>query len=430
MTVRFLETEHSFQGTIIIGCNGLSALNKARLDSDFANPNEPQFDLITSIQQIRQQSVADWQWRHIKGHQDNTRPLHELDQWSKWNIAMDAAAKAHWSNTFGKQISEPLVGEPWPMIVEGKKIVSNLRQELRIACTTPPALDYWHRKACFGSTSPSDIDWDSLGYAMTSLPIQRQHWICKTVSGFCSTGRMMLQRKERATDKCPRCGQPEDVVHVWRCRHDTEKLWKKALSDLQSWLENNGSHPEITNLIINKLSRWRLGNDLADSSSHHIPWLRELSQKQDSCGWRNFFEGFLLNDWYTIINHHFTRTRSRKSPRRWISALIRKLWLIAWDLWEHRNGFLHDKDQSILISQLDAQIAEQFEIGHTSLDVNTKSLFKQGLPFILKRPIDVKHQWLRRVCAARDNAALGDNARFGTKRQIMARWLGLRGQQH
>jgi predicted RNA-binding Zn-ribbon protein involved in translation (DUF1610 family) len=141
---------------------------------------------------------------------------------------------------------------------------------------------------------------------MTSLPIQRQHWICKTVSGFCSTGRMMLRRKEHATDKCPRCGQPEDVVHIWRCRHDTEKLWKTALSDLQSWLENNGSHPEITNLIINRLSRWRLGNDLADSSSHQIPWLRELSQKQDSCGWRNFFEGFLLNDWYTIINHHFT----------------------------------------------------------------------------------------------------------------------------
>jgi hypothetical protein len=430
MTVRFLETEHSFHGTIIIGCDGLSALNKARLESDFSNPNEPQFDIITSIRQIRQQSAAEWQWRHIKGHQDDVRPIHDLDQWSQWNIAMDAAAKAHWSKTVGKSVSEPLVGEPWPTVVDGRKIVSNLRQVLRTACTIPPALEYWRRKDRFGSARPEEIDWDSLGSAMSSLPPQRQHWICKTVTGFCSTGRMMLRRKERATDECPRCGESEDVVHVWRCLHDTEKLWNNALEDLRSWLESNGSHPEITNLIIDRLSRWRLGDDLAAPTPTHIPWLLELSKKQDSCGWRNFFEGFLLKDWYITLNQHLSRTHSRKSPRRWLSALIRKLWLIAWDLWEHRNGFLHNKDQSILISQLDAQIADQFKIGTSSLDSDTKSLFKQGLPSILERPLDVKQQWLRRVCAARNNVSLGNNARYSTERQIMARWLGLQGQQH
>jgi hypothetical protein len=219
-------------------------------------------------------------------------------------------------------------------------------------------------------------------------------------------------------------------VHVWRCLHNTEKLWNNALADLRSWLESNGSHPEITNLIIDRLSQWRLGDDLVAPPSTHIPWLLELSKKQDSCGWRNFFEGFLLKDWYTTLNQHLSQTHSRKSPRRWLSALIQKLWLIAWDLWEHRNGFLHNKDQSILISQLDAQIADQFKIGTSSLDSGTKSLFKQGLPSILERPLDVKQQWLRRVCAARNNVSLGNNARYSTERQIMARWLGLQGQQH
>jgi hypothetical protein len=429
MTVRFLESKYSFHGTVIIGCDGLSALNKARFDSDFANPNEPQFDLITAIRQIRQKSSSTWQWRHIKGHQDEVRPVNELDKWSLWNIKMDTAAKAHWINTKGTSVFEPLFGEPWPTVVDGKKIVSNMRQELRLACNTPPALEYWRRKDRFGSVPPEEIDWDTLGHAMASLPIQRQHWISKTTTGFCSTGRMMVRRKERESDACPRCGEPEDIVHVWQCAHDTDKLWTKALSDLQSWLDSNGSHPEITNLIIDRLSRWRSGDTTA-ASTPRIPWLQELAKKQDQCGWRNFFEGFLLTDWYAIITLHLTRTRSRKSPRRWISALIRKMWLIAWDLWEHRNGYLHVKDSSILISQLDAQIAEQFETGVTSLDSDTKSLFQQGLPFILTRPMDVKQQWLRRVRAARNNAALGHNKRFSSERQIMARWLGLQSQQH
>jgi hypothetical protein len=104
--------------------------------------------------------------------------------------------------------------------------------------------------------------------------------------------------------------------------------------------------------------------------------------------------------------------------------------LIAWDLWEHRNGFLHAKNCSLLISQLDAQIAEQFEIGATSLDSATKSLFQQGLSVILTRQMDVKQQWLRRVRAARNNAALGHNKRYSSERQIMAWWLGLQSQQH
>jgi hypothetical protein len=312
MTVRLLETKYSFHGTVTIGCDGLSALNKARIDSDFANPNEPQFDLITAIRQVRQTSESTWQWRHIKGHQDAVRPVQELDQWSQWNIAMDTAAKAHWNNTKGTSVFAPLFGEPWPTIVDGKKIVSNMRQELRTLCNTPPAMEYWRMKDRFGSVPPEEIDWDSLGHAMSSLPTQRQHWISKTVSGFCSTGRMMLRRKERETDACPRCGEPEDIVHVWQCLHDTEKLWDKALLDLRSWLESNGSHPEITNLIINRLSRWRLNNTTAALMSH-IPWLQELIKKQDHCGWRNFFEGFLLADWYTAITHHLTRTHSWKS---------------------------------------------------------------------------------------------------------------------
>jgi hypothetical protein len=184
MTVRYLESNCDFHGEITIGCNGLSALNKSSYDCDFCNPNEPQFDLISAIRQIRQASTVRWHWRHIKGHQDTIRPLQELDHWSLWNIEMDNAAKAHWERTKGCLKSEPVFGKPWPTLVYGKKVVTNMRQVLRETCTTPAALDYWGEKNQFGSLDPTIIDWDCFGAALSAVPMPRQHWICKTISGF------------------------------------------------------------------------------------------------------------------------------------------------------------------------------------------------------------------------------------------------------
>jgi hypothetical protein len=45
MTIRHLEKHFHLQEDITVGCDGLSALTKASIQSDFINPNEPQFDL-------------------------------------------------------------------------------------------------------------------------------------------------------------------------------------------------------------------------------------------------------------------------------------------------------------------------------------------------------------------------------------------------
>jgi hypothetical protein len=167
--------------------------------------------------------------------------------------------------------------------------------------------------------------------------------------------------------------------------------------------------------------------DEVEVSKFNVPWIRELARKQSECGWRNFFKGMLLLDWHEVIHNHFQNIHSMKSPRRWLSALIRKMWQIAWDLWEHQNGFLHNKDITILSIQTDAKIMEQFKIGEHQLDHATKSLFRNGLQAILSKPLEVKQQWLGRVDAAWINSALGNHNNFHSERQSMARWLGLQG---
>jgi hypothetical protein len=75
----------------------------------------------------------------------------------------------------------------------------------------------------------------------------------------------------------------------------------------------------------------------------------------DSALWNpTFLEGGLAFDWQFAQQRYFKSLRSMQSGRRWVSALIHKLWTVDWDQWEHRNSVLHERDstkQHTLITQ-------------------------------------------------------------------------------
>jgi hypothetical protein len=61
-------------------------------------------------------------------------------------------------------------------------------------------------------------------------------------------------------------------------------------------------------------------------------------------GWASFEWSIAQQEYYKLIG-------SLKSGKRWMIALIKKLWLIAWDMWEHRNGILHEKENTQVMTQ-------------------------------------------------------------------------------
>jgi hypothetical protein len=277
-------------------------------------------------------------------------------------------------------------------------VTSQLRDYLRNHVLSQRALDYWRNKSRFKGQLVKDLDWEAFGAAMKSVPAGMQRWISKTTSGFCAAGVMMHRRKERSSPACPRCGLREDVEHIWRCTHDMSDLWQKSLDSLRHWLTEHGTHPDLRDIIIRGLNGWRTGSEVP--LSLQVPWIQEVITKQGNSGWRNFFEGFLVNEWRTAQDRFYSRTRSRQSPKRWLSALIRKLWQIAWDLWEHRNGYLHDRENSIISTEVNQNIVSQFDLGRRQLDRSTRALFNQGCSAILRKPLDIRIAWLRRVQAA------------------------------
>jgi hypothetical protein len=317
-TITLLEKRFHVRANITIGCDGLSAIHRASYLHDCVDPNALHYDLIMACQSLQLQSLWSFNWHHVRGHQDEVRPTDALDHWEQLNIRMDKAAKAFHKETCGTTITPNLYGEPWRVLLNGRKISSRLKEELRSACTAVEAMKYWDGKKRFGEGSTADVDWDAFGAALKLMPTKRQHWISKTTSGFCAVGTMMFRRQEHPSPACPRCNDIETVEHVWRCKHETSDIWEKSLSNLQEWMLQHDTHPEMARMIIEGLRAWRSGQPVQPNST--VEWAKEAAMQQAKLGWRNFFEGMLSINWRDAQYQYLQQIGSRRTSTRWVTA--------------------------------------------------------------------------------------------------------------
>lgn len=49
-----------------------------------------------------------------------------------------------------------------------------------------------------------------------------------------------------------------------------------------------------------------------------------------------------FGEWAQAQQAYYLLIKSRHTGKQWVVALLKKFWDIAWDLWEHRNGILHE----------------------------------------------------------------------------------------
>ena len=106
-------------------------------------------------------------------------------------------------------------------------------------CIRNPIGETARRITLGGGTS--QVDWDVVKRTNKLLPSARQHWLVKQVARVNATGQNMAGRKERTSDKCPRCKElTEDNTHVLLCQHSTaQKVWDTQLELLQEVMDRH-----------------------------------------------------------------------------------------------------------------------------------------------------------------------------------------------
>ena len=231
----------------------------------------------------------------------------------------------------------------------------------------------------------------------------------------------------RESDLCPRCQNREDGTHVLTCPAPAAATaWTEALKKVDTFLEHTDTHPILRTTIIANLNGIRAGGPGPHLSSNRN--IRAVVLEQCPIGWPNMIFGFVHTKWKRLYEQtRMPQSKSRYTGERWITALIKRLFEVSWDMWTHRNGVLHATQKSVNPAEaerLRLRIDEEFLTGPLELPEQDHHRFrnKQAL---LQSTLDHQRRWLQDIalCRRKAKSALELDPTTSNLRESIYDWL-------
>jgi thiamine phosphate synthase YjbQ (UPF0047 family) len=246
------------EGSIELGCVGLSALESVFEKGDQLFQDISSYDLVTSILSLRRRSTLTWNYRHVKGHQDEGSG--HLDAWAIRNILMDTLAKQHLTTPQVASRHVSIQGEPWQVWVGERKLTSRIQARIYSFVHDEDGYQYWKTKNDSSAPAVDLVDWKSIGHAMRGVKRGRRVFVTKHVAGICGIGKFMERWGQWNVDQCPHCGEPEDARHVWLCKAPGARdVWAKSIDSIDLKLRQLHTEPTLCHTILHYLSGWQSG---------------------------------------------------------------------------------------------------------------------------------------------------------------------------
>ena len=347
-------TQHDItNGKVTLHCDGLSALQKINYQTNEMYSIGENFDIINALIAVKHKLPLEIQYEHVKGHQDKGTAYHNLSRIAQLNVLVDSMAKHEAKLQIKSKHSyhfESLPYSPCDILItttsfKTHKINHNLHKTLRHLVTEPALQKYWIKKHQL-TTTHRCIDWQLRSRSLKNIPSHQQRWLCKFSTGFCGVGKMLHRYKWQPHTQCLRClKDKEDTQHVLQCKHtEVTEIWEKQLEKLGKWMKENNIHNELNTIIINSLQAWVNKEHLVLHPSNHL--LAQAVHQQQRIGWFQFTLGFWSTRLVQCQQQHMKDTRDTRSTQLLLSKVQRRIWQIAWDIWEHRNKFLHKTNHS------------------------------------------------------------------------------------
>ena len=124
-------------------------------------------------------------------------------------------------------------------------------------------------------------------------------------------------------------------------------------------------------------------------------------EAQDKAGWDNAFHGRWVKGWAVAHDENYKCFNLSCSGRCWLACIIAQLFKTSWDLWEYRNAILHNVEEGIEAKQLNAEIAQEYQLGFIGLTRTIRRWTQMTQEEVLKLKLRRRWLWLRKIKAAR-----------------------------
>jgi hypothetical protein len=356
--------------------------------------------MLSDIHAKVRNSVLTYHWKWVEGHQtDHGTSFLQLDRWGQLNHKADQLAKAYalaCITTGRTPTPQVFHDEGWRIYLHGKKLSSLHFDSVYTAIYGSTRTTYWTKKRNLPAPT-TNIDWPIIHSALSSLPFGKKRWLIKHLTGFCGVGKMM-HRWGKGTSHCPRCDRiQEDTLHVIVCPAPRAKtVWELSIQALSQWMLDNKTLPPLRTFIIQALRRWKQEQDPPSLPTYDTFGLHQAIITQTRIGWKNFLDGFISTEWRQVQDRYYAWLAIRRTGKRWVTALLVKLWDVSWTMWDDRNDALHTAitpRKAIEIQVINATIRTLYLDGAPLVLRRDRRLFNIPLDIILSRSLPEKYQW-------------------------------------
>ena len=162
------------------------------------------------------------------------------------------------------------------------------------------------------------------------------------------------------------------------------------------------SHPELLKTIV----PWLRSHETARPTvtTQTFPSTKEMVLEQLNLGKTTTLKGFLVTDWVGI-QEEFLKWNGRKTTgKRWLSRLIKKLWEIAWDLWQLRMHIIRKGNtatEAIIRTELRRKVQQRYNKYNKNPHQSLSKWFLRSRNEIYDDSIEQQKQWIEQVDALR-----------------------------
>ena len=207
---------------------------------------------------------------------------------------------------------------------------------------------------------------------------------------------------------------------------EATEQWAESLSQLELKLAILQSPPHLSTAIISFLDSWRDGKEFQISQLWDID-TQIMMMHQQTIGGKLTIEGCIHSSWKDILQLYLAGLSSKVDGERFVTTLIKHLWQIAWDMWDHLNRALHEleeNDELRGITALDSHITELYHEGTRPLMTpDEKVLFHPSLDSLLRLQPPSKRAWIATVEASLSLCTIRHNSFMPREREFMATFL-------
>ena len=133
LSIKYISEHHGIDdGEINIICNCKGALTRAIIYDDRPTTRHPNYDLLWSIFDLRDNIEIDVSWEHVKGHQDEALLDRELTRYKTLNCKADAGAKEYLEHIHSNRIKPitELYGLQWQLCSQDRYIYKDFSSKI------------------------------------------------------------------------------------------------------------------------------------------------------------------------------------------------------------------------------------------------------------------------------------------------------------